>query len=192
MHGARCALQKRCGMRTATLFSLEIPEPTGVQACAHSDSRRAVRSLTCVVPTRLLVIVRGWAWHLGGAISAMPSKKPAAAKKPAASKKTKKPAAAPSSEGFSSEPPNIHRHLIIEQTSGAHLEHLGPYHAGKIVLEAMAALRGTVRPDREFSFSVPDATTTCTQTTTKRFLLDRTNPAMYELVLYLIPSGRRR
>ena len=123
----------------------------------------------------------------------MPSKKPAAAKKPAASKKTKKPAAAPSSEGsFSSEPPNIHRHLIIEQTSGAHLEHLGPYHAGKIVLEAMAALRGTVRPDREFSFSVPDATTTCTQTTTKRFLLDRTNPGMYELVLYLIPSDRRR
>ena len=131
-------------------------------------------------------------------------KKPVAVKKPAAAVK-KRPAAAlsPSSDSeadppsvkrtapspslSSSEPPSHHRHLSIDGFAGAHLESLGSQQAGEVVLGAVAALRRTVRPDRTFSFSVPDAK--CA----RRFgLAQCTNPfGMYGLEVELQPDDSR-
>jgi len=123
-------------------------------------------------------------------------KKPATVKKPAAAVK-KRPAAAllarsPCLSETDSEPseprvPHRHRHLSIDGFAGAHLEDLGPQHAGEVVLEAMAALRRTVQPDRSFSFSVPDPR----RTLMRRFVLDRcTSPVgTYELEVELTGSA---
>jgi hypothetical protein len=121
-------------------------------------------------------------------------KKPAVVKKPAAA--VKKPAAAvrkepavaplarkPSSDDESSSErsvPRHHRHLSIDGFAAAHLEDLGSSKAGEVVLEATAALRRMVKPDREFSFLVPDTG----RGAMRRFVLDRCTPGRvdtYEL-----------
>ena len=119
-------------------------------------------------------------------------KKPGVVKKPAAA--VKKPAAAvrpavaplarkPSSDDESSSErsvPRHHRHLSIDGFAAAHLEDLGSSKAGEVVLEATAALRRMVKPDREFSFLVPDTG----RGAMRRFVLDRCTPGRvdtYEL-----------
>ena len=70
------------------------------------------------------------------------------------------------------------------------MESLGSQQAGEVVLEAMGALRRTVRPDRTFSFSVPDPKCAAT----RRFVLHQsTNPfGTYELEVELEPHHSRR
>ena len=121
-------------------------------------------------------------------------KRPAAALSPASDSEAKPPSVkrtAPSPSLSSSEPPTSHhRHLSIDGFAGAHLESLGSQQAGEVVLEAMGALRRTVRPDRTFSFSVPDPKCAAT----RRFVLHQsTSPfGTYELEVELEPHHSRR
>jgi hypothetical protein len=106
-------------------------------------------------------------------------KKPAAAVRPAVAPLARKPSSDDESSSERSVPRH-HRHLSIDGFAAAHLEDLGSSKAGEVVLEATAALRRMVKPDREFSFLVPDTG----RGAMRRFVLDRCTPGRvdtYEL-----------
>jgi len=70
----------------------------------------------------------------------------------------KEPASPSSVSSPRTEPPipHDHRQLSIDAVTGAHLDSLTAHQAGEVVLEALSALRRTLKPDRTFSFSARD------------------------------------